>query len=457
MSPARPRAMLATGFLAACVAAGTSLLAMPASSAAPVGGASQAAARHAATASAGVAHTAAPSLATRQLPLLKVANEILERTGQGAVADYSGYGDVTVSVTRHRVTLYWHGRLPAALRRWLPRLRAVAPVRVLSAAYTWQQLEKQARQVARAEPALGAGGYVISRAGPAPDASGLLVGVDYARSAAITSAARAGGPEAEAAAARAAVRRLVPGPAPVSISDAALADATGTRNHDNSPWWGGSRIVRDGNVDCSTGFAVISGLTHYLISAGHCGGISTVWETGDSWTQGLTVGPETARNGCCDSDLIKVGNAQPDIYNGGWNSSASSTISGPITAVDGTYICTQGATSGTLCNIDTEETGQVVTFTNEDGSMFTAQNESLGVQKTSGHQADAGGDSGGPAIVNSPTPGHVYATGTISGGYGSVTCSSNDDQGVKKACYGEVWFEDIFSILNLWNVQLLTG
>ena len=87
MFAAHPRAVLATGFLAACVAAGTSLLATPASSAAPVsGGASQAAAWRGIAASGGVAHPVAPSLATRQLPLLKVANGILERTGQGAVA-----------------------------------------------------------------------------------------------------------------------------------------------------------------------------------------------------------------------------------------------------------------------------------------------------------------------------------------------------------------------------------
>ena len=162
MFATHPRATLAAAFLAACVAAGTSLLATPASSAAPViRGASQTAARRGIAASGGVAHPVAPSLATRQLPLLKVANRILERTGQGAVAGYSGYGDVTISVARHQVTLYWHGHLPAPLRRWLPTLRAVAPVRVLSAAYTWQQLEMQARQIARAEPALDAGGYVI--------------------------------------------------------------------------------------------------------------------------------------------------------------------------------------------------------------------------------------------------------------------------------------------------------
>lgn len=109
------------------------------------------------------------------------------------------------------------------------------------------------------------------------------------------------------------------------------------------------------------------------------------------------------------------------------------------------------------CNIKTLETGQVETFTNEDGSTFTAANESMGLEESAGQQADAGGDSGGPVIVNSSTSGRVYATGTISGGYGSVACSSADDQGVKKASYGEVWFEEITSILNLWNATIITG
>jgi streptogrisin D len=236
-----------------------------------------------------------------------------------------------------------------------------------------------------------------------------------------------------------------------------VAKATGSRNLDNPPFWGGSRIVRPGNIVCSTGFSVISGLTHEMLTAGHCGGISTPWQTGDFYGSGLAMGTETARAPCCDTAIIKVGDNQGDIYDHAWNSTTVEAVIGPLTSVGGTAVCTEGATSGVRCNIKTLETGQVVTFTNEDGSTFTSANESLGVEQSSGQQADAGGDSGGPVIVNSSTARHVYATGTISGGYGAVTCSSADDPSVVKACYAEVWFEEITPILSGWHAQLMTG
>jgi hypothetical protein len=146
-----------------------------------------------------------------------------------------------------------------------------------------------------------------------------------------------------------------------------------------------------------------------------------------------------------------------DIYDHAWNSTTGEAILGPLTSVAGTAVCTEGATSGVRCNIETLETGQVVTFTNPDKTTFTAENQSLGTQKSAGLQANAGGDSGGPVIVNSRTAGHVYATGTISGGYGNVSCSTADDPSAIPACYGNMWLEEIVPILNRWNATLVTG
>jgi hypothetical protein len=435
----RYRHLAATLGLAGC-ALGASLRSAPPASATPASGPISAAAQ---------------GIATRQQPLLAAANEILQLTGQGAVAGYSGYGDVTISVPNRLVTLYWHGSVPSALRLRLTRLRATVPVQVVASPYTWRQLETQTHQIAAHEGALQAEGYHLAHVGPEPSATGLAVGVDYTRSRPLATAASA---PAKAAMAAAAVRRLVPGTVPLSISNTPVAVATGTRNVDASAWWGGSRIVRPGNVDCSTGFSVISGSTREMLTAGHCGGISTPWQTGDFYGSGNVMGTEIARAPCCDTAIIKVGANEGHIYDKGWDSSVGEAVANHITAVAGTLICTEGATSGAICNIRVTATGQLAVFTNPDGSTeFTAVNESRGIELTSGHQATAKGDSGGPVIVNTSNPGHIDATGTISGGDGAVSCSSNDDPYVASSCFSAVWFEEIVPILSGWHASLVTG
>jgi hypothetical protein len=440
----RHRTMLTGLSLAACAAVGTAMLSAPA-----VPAASAAAGTRAPTPFS--AHT----IAVRQFPLLKVANKILQLTGQGATPGYSGYGDVTISIPRQLVTLYWHGTLPPALRLRLAQLRSTARIQVKAAPYSWQQLETQASQIAGHETALRADGYTIATVGPDSSASDVHVGVDYARSSALTtmraSTRDASTAAAEAASAQAAIRRLVPGPAPVTITDTPLHHPA-DRNSDTSPWWGGSRIVRDGNATCSTGFAVVSGSTHYLLTAGHCGGINTSWQTGDKYGSGSVVGTETARDPCCDTAIIKVGANEGYIYDRGWNSNAGEIVEpDPWSAVAGTSVCTEGATSGVRCNITVTATGQKINY-----GTFTAENESEGTEESYGQQAVADGDSGGPVIINSSSVGTVYATGTITAGDDPVDCSNNDP-GINPDCFGNVDFEEIVPILNRWTVNLVSG
>jgi hypothetical protein len=426
-------------------ALGISLLSAPAALSASAAGRTAGPVRPVATAS---------SIAAAQQPLLAVADDILALTGEGAAPGYSGYGDIVISVPRHLVTLYWHGSVPSALRLRLNRLRATAPVSVVASPYTWQQLESQTRQVVAREGSLAAGGYRVAQVGPEPGADGLIVGVDYTRSRALAIRTNA---LTKTAMVTVAVRRLVPGAASLRVLDAPLAHATGTRNLDNSPWWGGSRIIRSGSVVCSSGFSVVSGSTREMVTAGHCGGISTSWQTGDSYGSGNAMGTETARDPCCDTAIIQVGANEGHIYDKAWNSSAGEAVAGSRADVKGITVCNEGATSGVICAIGIVLTGQTKTFTNEDGSTFTSNNESEGVQQANLKQAVAGGDSGGPVIINTTTVGRVYATGTVSGGSVSVTCSSNDDPDVVKACYADMWFEEIAPVLSRWNAQLVTS
>lgn len=442
----RHRALLAGLSLAACAAIGATV---PSARATPAAAGTQSPARF-----------SAADIAIRQLPLLQVANKIIQLTGQGDRPGYSGYGDVTISIPGRLVTVYWHGPVPPTMRLSLARLRAIAPIQVRAARYGWQQLETQTHQIAARESTLRADGYTLSSIGPDASATGLDAGVDYARSRALATShtGTASTPAAEAASAQAAIRRLVPGPAPVTVTSAPLSYAT-YRNSDSSPWWGGSRIVRAGDVVCSTGFAVYRGSTHGMLTAGHCGGVHTSWQTGDYYGSGRVMGTETARQPCCDTAVIQVGATEGYIYDRAWNSNVGEIVEAdPWAAVVGTSVCSEGATSGVRCNIRITATGQVVNF-GSGGSIVTSENETAGTEQSSGQEAAAAGDSGGPMIINSSSPGTVYATGTITSGAGGVSCTNIDPTAAAygASCFRQVWFEEIIPILNLWNVHLVAG
>lgn len=454
MLRARHRVLLITLGLAACAAGALQLPATASSAASET-------THTPATAQLSVRQLTALSpqaIGALQQPLLTVANKIIQLTDQGLAPGYSGYGDVTISVPKHLVTLYWHGSVPSALRLRLASMDATAPVQVVAAPYTWQQLEAQTHQVSADRASLSAEGYTIASVGPTAAATGLQVGVDYATSHALATmrpnATQAATAVADAASARAAVQHLVPGPAPVSVTDVPVAHATGSRQSDTWPWWGGARIVRPGNIVCSTGFSVKKGSTLYMLTAGHCGGISTSWQTGDSYGAGTAIGTEVNRAPCCDTAIIQVTANQGWIYDKGWNSTVGEHVIGYKTAVVGTMICDEGATAGVLCNLSTDATGQVVTFDGDASApSFTAENESEGFNLNE-DPAVAGGDSGGPTIINSGTSGQVYAAGTISGGFGEVSCGSIDPN-VVPVCYEGSWFEAIVPILNYWGVSMV--
>lgn len=196
-----------------------------------------------------------------------------------------------------------------------------------------------------------------------------------------------------------------------------------------------------------------------MLTAGHCGGVNTSWQTGDHYGSGTVMGAETARQPCCDTAVIQVGANEGYIYDRAWNSNVGEIVEAdPWAAVVGASVCSEGATSGVRCNIRITATGQVINFASG-GSVVTSENETAGIEESSGQEAAAGGDSGGPMIINGSSPGTVYATGTITSGTGGVSCTNIDPTAAAygASCFRQVWFEEIISILNLWNVHLVAG
>jgi hypothetical protein len=204
---------------------------------------------------------------------------------------------------------------------------------------------------------------------------------------------------------------------------------------------------------CSTAFAVTINGADYLLTAAHCGGINTYWDVTDWYHggpgDGLYLGTESNRIAADDTAIIRVNSTQPDIYDKGWNSTVSERVIGAVDTYRNSWICTEGATSGARC------AGQVYFA---DATIYI---DGLGwLNHESGASSSAhltaGGDSGGPVIVNSPYAGDVYATGTITGYENPAACPSNNhpDLNPRPVCSHDVVYETIYNVLADWGASM---
>lgn len=385
----------------------------------------------------------------RQAPLLKVATDVMTLSRQGAAPDFAGYAQPTISVTADDVTISWKGALPERLKALLARDGRTVDIRLRTAPYSWRELQAQTRRIVAGRSALLAQGLVLTQAGPAAESTGVTVGIAPASTPGVAARSRAA---TDVPAATRIMNSLHSGPAPLAVTALAAGHSNGGRQHDSQPWWGGARIVRAGNIVCSSGFSVYQNSTHYLLTAGHCGGINTNYQTGDYFGSGDAVGNEANRDPNGDTAIIAVTGDQGWIYDKGWDSTVGESVIGYQPSVPGTLTCTEGATSGVRCGAKVAQTGVYEVFANDDGTTFGAYNE-VYAHSTSNAQVNAGGDSGGPVIINSGVSGQVYGTGTISGAGTGVGCSSIDPN-VVPHCYDDVWYEDLGTTLNHWGASL---
>jgi streptogrisin D len=418
--------------------------------------------------------TGTSALIQRQILLSRVANQIISLTRQGRAAGYSGYGDIDISLPQNLVTLYWKGTVPATLHNELVRLRRTAAIRVVAAPYTWLDLEAQTHRISGMQAELSARGITLSRVGPLPGATGVQVAVDPSQSTALKAAARA---DAASTVARAMPSLMAAGPAPVTVTTAPMAitgsaGLTGTaaralsagsalspgivvasRNLDDSPWWGGDRIVRSGQFVCSSGFSLINSAGHqFMLTAGHCGGIGTVWRAGTNQVSGPLMGTEVNRDSGGDTAIIAVNNNEGWIWDKGWNSTVGEQVIASATAIKGNSLCTEGATSGVRCSAIVQQTGIDLPL----GGGETAHNEVYATGK-SGQQIDATGDSGGPVIGNSGIAGDVIAFGTMTALTSTVGCSNISPGLMSPLCGSGLYFEDLNAALNHWVANLYFG
>jgi hypothetical protein len=241
---------------------------------------------------------------------------------------------------------------------------------------------------------------------------------------------------------------LYPGLVTVVPAVATLPSRFSNRYFDTSPFFGGDRVLFNGNfapnaTHCTDDFTVIgnrSGAT-YGVTAGHCGG-SSVWTNFNSHYElgpvvtnyfSATSGWDMESFSCSSCaggyvwyDPPSAGASTPGVSHG---------VLGPCSSCGvGQLVTTDGATIGETPDNYVDETNVCQEF--NDG--ITTCNLDY-AYNTNGEQICEAGDSGGPVYQRTSND-NVYAAGLIVGGY------SVDD------CY----YEDMNLMLNKLNSHLWT-
>jgi hypothetical protein len=322
-----------------------------------------------------------------QAPLAAAAGRISR-----AVERSAGYAGVGLDGSQ--VVVWWKGALPRAVRDVLNAERRSVQVRVAPAAHTRAELRAAAARIdtdLRANPKSPYYGIEI-----ATDGSGIVVDAD----ASMVHAA-AGVPS----------RWSVPAGIPVSIKYGTRARTTG-RLDDSPPYWGGGRIQNnDNNAFCTAGFAVHSGSSNYMLTAGHCGRPGGGWNNGND-SRFFGTG---ARENVGHDLLLISATVGGRIWDGGVGSGEfTKGVVGSDDAHPNEFLCTSGATAGAVCNFKVENNFQFSYCATDVYGHFECYNDLVLADQLNGKPGSRPGDSGGPVFSLSGSS-NVIAKGTISG------------------------------------------
>ncbi|WP_238165758.1 S1 family peptidase [Kribbella caucasensis] len=166
--------------------------------------------------------------------------------------------------------------------------------------------------------------------------------------------------------------------------------------------WGGARIT-SATKNCSAGFSVVrrSSNTRGSVTAGHCGGVGTVWRSGQHY-----YGTTSVRTGYPDYDqALLTGSAYgAKIWTDGPGDTANTrVVKGGDDPAVGASVCQSGSFSTSLCGLTVRSLS--AKYCDTDGCTTYV------IRATrNGQTAIIGGDSGGP-VYSRPSP----TTATIRG------------------------------------------
>lgn len=314
----------------------------------------------------------------------------------------AGNPTIVADPTSHKLSVYWHGTVPAKVRSAAGRLGV--PVSFHPAAYTRRELVTEARRL------VGTAGIVS--AAPAADGSGLAVTVESSPAPAVQASLRSG-------------ERL-----PLSITVGKRPQAMSTRQIDTAPFWGGTRYSnsRTGAV-CTNGIPIKIGGVLTMLTAAHCGAIG---DFANMPNQPAHAGSFANLSACRDNALIDYPlGIQSRIYTGAPDSFTSAQVVGATTDFLGNFVVTGGASSGEHVNLKVVAIDQ---FAAVGGIPCGTVGPLTAADASSGACAVAPGDSGGP--VYSYLGGDVLARGAITaGGSTGVSCPGAFPNGNQRVLY----------------------
>jgi hypothetical protein len=206
-------------------------------------------------------------------------------------------------------------------------------------------------------------------------------------------------------------------PIPVTVVEADQAiEESASRDSDSSPFWGGAAMFHyaaAGSAEfCTTGFAIVKSSTKKMVTAKHCGKVDDVAYVGTWATPGLPnplveIGKYQSGNTKSDFNVISGKTYEGYIYIGNFRSKSRIAVKGAYHAVEGDYVCSGGAFSGTVCDIKVIKTGTSIVPT--PGTKYRSETQ---IERSGTAAVFGQGDSGGPIYISSS--GGVKIAGVIS-------------------------------------------
>ncbi|MFG1818299.1 hypothetical protein ACGFIF_31360 [Kribbella sp. NPDC049174] len=185
----------------------------------------------------------------------------------------------------------------------------------------------------------------------------------------------------------------------VQLVESSLARTSRLNDTPKGGHWGGARIT-SALKNCTAGFSVVrrSNGQRGSVTAGHCGGVGTLWKSGSYY-----YGTTSVRANYPDYDqaLLTGSTYGPKIWTDGPGDTANTrTVKGGGDPGVGTVVCQSGSFSTSLCGITVRSTS--AKYCDTDGCTTYV------IRATRGGQiAIIGGDSGGPVYTR---PGSTTAT-----------------------------------------------
>lgn len=191
------------------------------------------------------------------------------------------------------------------------------------------------------------------------------------------------------------------------------------REDDGPLFWGGARILINGNRQCSVAFSAGNLLGKYLLTAGHC--LNTNGVDASTGAGTLVLGPSAqvdapGPNGFA-LDLARIDMNLDEVNGWVWNrglgnDAAAAPVDGTGSNFVGMLICTSGSFSGELCDGQVEMVNQAaLAFDTNGGGVI---DELIFALQLSGTNLAGEGDSGGPVYSYRVDLRHIRARGIMS-------------------------------------------